>query len=132
MVKAHTLVSKTREELLAAREAARKELASLRVVQKTAGTPSRVCKIAGTRKDIARILTVFNSNERISAKKALAGKPLNKWPKDLRPKQTRAKRRALPKALVSAVRRLTHCAGSLRAAGGNDDFCYHHLSPDCQ
>lgn len=102
MVKAHELRVETREQLLGRLEDLRKELASLRVAKLTNGAPSRIAKISTTRKDIARVLTVFHSNERIAAKKLLADKPMNQWPKDLRPKLTRAKRRALPKHLVRA------------------------------
>ncbi len=102
MVKAREIRAETREQLMSRLAELRKELASLRVAQLTNGAPSRIAKIGSTRKDIARVLTVFHSNERLQAKKLLADKPLNQWPKDLRPKKTRALRRALPKALVSA------------------------------
>ena len=101
MVKAREIRAETREQLMSRLAELRKELASLRVAQLTNGAPSRIAKIGSTRKDIARVLTVFHSNERIQAKQLLADKPLNQWPKDLRPKKTRAMRRALPKALVS-------------------------------
>lgn len=108
MVKAREIRAETREQLMSRLAELRKELASLRVAQLTNGAPSRIAKIGSTRKDIARVLTVFHSNERIQAKQLLADKPMNQWPKDLRPKLTRAKRRALPKALVSDRRCMQH------------------------
>ncbi len=113
MVKAREIRAETREQLMSRLAELRKELASLRVAQLTNGAPSRISKIGSTRKDIARVLTVFHSNERIQAKQLLADKPLNQWPKDLRPKKTRAIRRALPKALVSSpAAGLNHTHGS--------------------
>jgi large subunit ribosomal protein L35e len=126
MVKAREIRAETREQLMSRLAELRKELASLRVAQLTNGAPSRIAKIGGTRKDIARVLTVFHSNERIQAKKLLADKPMNQWPKDLRPKMTRAKRRALPQSLVSL--NLPRLPTALLS--GLIIQCLHHLSTD--
>lgn len=70
----------------------KQELASLKV-QKV--TKSAVPQITVVRRNIARVLTVINANQRQSVRELYAGKKL--IPKDLRAKKTRALRRALSK-----------------------------------
>lgn len=70
----------------------KKELATLKV-QKL-NRPS-LPKIRIVRKDIAKVLTVINAQQRQSVRAFYAGKKY--IPKELRPKQTRAIRRRLSK-----------------------------------
>ena len=96
MVKAHTLRDNTKEELLAKLSELRKELAELHVAKVTDGAASKVAKIKGVRKSIARVLTVHNQMQKEGLRKAAAGSKY--LPKDLRAKKTRALRRALTKS----------------------------------
>ena len=80
---------KTLEEL-------KNELAQLRVAKVTGGAASKLAKIGVVRKSIARVLTVYNQTQKAKLREAYAGKKF--LPKDLRPKQTRALRRALTPA----------------------------------
>jgi large subunit ribosomal protein L35e len=95
MVKAHELRSVPKEELVKTLQDLRKELSELHVAKVTDGAASKVAKIKGVRKSIARVLTVHNQAQKEGLRKALKGKKY--VPKDLRVKQTRAKRRALNK-----------------------------------
>jgi large subunit ribosomal protein L35e len=70
----------------------KEELATLRVQKLT--RPS-LPKINTVRKDIARVLTVINQNQRENVRAFYAGKKYQ--PKDLRAKKTRALRRKLTK-----------------------------------
>ena len=71
----------------------KKELSQLRVAQQVSGTASKLGKIRVMRKNIARILTVLNQNERENLRKFYSDK---KWvPTTLRPKLTRRRRLAL-------------------------------------
>lgn len=70
----------------------KKELADLKV-QKL--TKQFVPKIKTVRKDIARVLTVINAQQRATVRAFYAGKKY--IPKELRAKKTRALRRALTK-----------------------------------
>jgi large subunit ribosomal protein L35e len=95
MVKAHELRSQNKEELRKTLEDLKKELAELHVAKVTDGAASKVAKIKGVRKSIARVLTVYNQQVKAGLRKAAAG---SKYvPKDLRSKKTRAMRRALSK-----------------------------------
>merc|ERR1711959_174060 len=69
------------------------ELAQLRVAKVTGGAASKLAKIKIVRKSIARILTVYNQKQKAEARKEHKGKKY--LPLDLRPKKTRAIRRAL-------------------------------------
>merc|ERR1711979_146875 len=69
------------------------ELAQLRVAKVSGGAASRLAKIKIVRKSIARILTVYNQKQKSEARKQYKGKKYQ--PLDLRPKKTRAIRRAL-------------------------------------
>merc|ERR1712060_612661 len=69
------------------------ELAQLRVAKVAGGAASKLAKIKIVRKSIARILTVYNQKQKAEARKDCKGKKY--IPLDLRPKKTRALRRAL-------------------------------------
>lgn len=96
MVKAYEIRGQSKEELLKLLAEQRKELAELHVAKVTGGAASKIAKIKSVRKNIARILTVHNQQQKEGLRKASAG---NKYiSKDLRAKKTRAMRRALTKA----------------------------------
>jgi len=61
----------------------------------TGGAASKLSKIRDVRKAIARVLTVINQTQKENLRKFYKDKRLK--PKDLRPKKTRAIRRALTK-----------------------------------
>jgi large subunit ribosomal protein L35e len=96
MVKAYELRSLEKDELLKTLGDLRKELSELHVAKVTDGAVSKIAKIKGVRKSIARVLTVHNQKTKEGLRKAAAGKKY--IPKDLRAKKTRAMRRALNKA----------------------------------
>eukprot|EP00512_Aurantiochytrium_limacinum_P014693 CAMPEP_0171587338 /NCGR_PEP_ID=MMETSP0961-20121227/13249_1 /TAXON_ID=87120 /ORGANISM="Aurantiochytrium limacinum, Strain ATCCMYA-1381" /LENGTH=161 /DNA_ID=CAMNT_0012145537 /DNA_START=754 /DNA_END=1235 /DNA_ORIENTATION=- len=87
--------SKSPEELLKSLEETKAELSSLRVAQVTQSAPSKVAKIKNVRKQIARILTVINTNNKELARAEGANKKNKNL--DIRSKKTRAMRRALTK-----------------------------------
>mgnify|MGYP003957588879 FL=1 len=93
-IKAHELRDKSKRELLTQLEDLKNELASLRVSKVSGqGGPSKLAKIKVIRKSIARVLTVFNQNQRAANKKNYRK---TKWtPLDMRQKKTRAIRRRL-------------------------------------
>lgn len=91
-LKAYELRTKSKEQLESQLVDLKKELADLKV-QKL--TKQFVPKIKTVRKDIARVLTVINAQQRSSVREFYAGKKY--IPKDLRAKKTRALRRALTK-----------------------------------
>merc|ERR1711964_672436 len=72
------------------------ELAQLRVAKVAGGAASKLARIKVVRKSIARLLTVYNQKQRTDARKESKGKKY--MPVDLRPKKTRAIRRALTTA----------------------------------
>merc|ERR1712070_1354582 len=92
-VKAHELRSKTSKELLKELDEMKTELSALRVAKVAGGAASKLAKIKIVRKSVARILTVYNQKQKHEARKQAAGKKY--MPLDLRPKKTRAIRRAL-------------------------------------
>ncbi|GEQ72269.1 hypothetical protein JCM33374_g5956 [Metschnikowia sp. JCM 33374] len=92
VVKVAELRSKSEEQLRTQLLELKQELASLKV-QKV--TKPAVPQITVVRRNIARVLTVINANQRQSVRELYAGKKL--IPKDLRAKKTRALRRALSK-----------------------------------
>lgn len=69
------------------------ELCTLRVAKVTGGAASKLSKIRVVRKNIARILTVYNQAQKENLRKFYKGKKYK--PKDLRMRKTRALRRAL-------------------------------------
>ena len=89
------LRTKKKEELLKQLDELKHELANLRVAKVTGGAPSKLSKISVFRKNIARVLTVINQNQKANLRKFYRGKKGK--PVDLRPKLTRAKRRELTK-----------------------------------
>mmetsp|Transcript_14649 Transcript_14649/g.21990 ORF Transcript_14649/g.21990 Transcript_14649/m.21990 type:complete len:160 (+) Transcript_14649:591-1070(+) len=100
MVKAYELRGKSKDELLTLLDDNRKELSELKVAKVTGGAASKIAKIKSVRKNIARVLTVHNQQQKEGVRKASAG---NKYiSKDLRVKKTRAIRRALTKAQATA------------------------------
>jgi large subunit ribosomal protein L35e len=100
MVKAYEIRDKSKEELVALLAESRKELSELKVAKVTGGAASKIAKIKSVRKDIARILTVHNQQQKEGIRKAVAG---SKYiAKDLRMKKTRAIRRALTKEQKNA------------------------------
>merc|ERR1712108_90515 len=92
-VKAYELRAKTSKELLKELDDLRAELAQLRVAKVSGGAASKLAKIRVVRKSVARILTVYNQKQKAEARKQYKGKKYQ--PLDLRPKKTRAIRRAL-------------------------------------
>lgn len=96
MVKAYELRNMEKEELLKTLADLRKELSELHVAKVTDGAVSKIAKIKGVRKSIARVLTVHNQKQKIALRKAASGAKYK--PKDLRRKKTRAMRRALTKS----------------------------------
>mmetsp|Transcript_102088 Transcript_102088/g.152946 ORF Transcript_102088/g.152946 Transcript_102088/m.152946 type:complete len:124 (-) Transcript_102088:19-390(-) len=92
-VKAYELRSKTSKELLKELDEMKAELSQLRVAKVAGGAASKLAKIKIVRKNIARILTVYNQKQKAEARKQYKGKKY--LPLDLRPKKTRAIRRAL-------------------------------------
>eukprot|EP00545_Synedropsis_sp_CCMP1620_P001886 CAMPEP_0119007436 /NCGR_PEP_ID=MMETSP1176-20130426/3012_1 /TAXON_ID=265551 /ORGANISM="Synedropsis recta cf, Strain CCMP1620" /LENGTH=121 /DNA_ID=CAMNT_0006959587 /DNA_START=532 /DNA_END=897 /DNA_ORIENTATION=- len=99
MVKAFELRGSSKEDLLKLLAEQRKELSELHVAKVTGGAASKIAKIKSVRKNIARILTVHNQQQKEGLRKAAAGAKY--MPKDLRAKKTRAMRRALTKAELS-------------------------------
>merc|ERR1712100_494631 len=81
-----------KEALLKKLEELKNELAQLRVSKVTGGAASKLAKIKVVRKSIARVLTVYNQNQKARLRKHDWGKFV---PLDLRAKKTRAIRRAL-------------------------------------
>ena len=100
-VKAHELRNKTSKELLKELDDLKNELAQLRVAKVAGGAASKLARIKVVRKSIARVLTVYNQKQRSDARKEHKGKKY--LPVDLRPKKTRAIRRALTTAQKYAM-----------------------------
>lgn len=99
-VKTKDLRGKKKEELVKQLDELKQELANLRVAKVTGGTASKLSKIRVFRKNIARVLTVMQQNQKENLRKLYRGKKY--IPKDLRPQRTRAIR----KALTSAEKRI--------------------------
>ena len=94
-VKTKDLRGKSKDELNKKLEELKQELANLRVAKVTGGTASKLSKIRVFRKNIARVLTIINQNQKDNLRKLYKGKKHK--PIDLRPKLTRAIRRRLTK-----------------------------------
>nr|ACJ09354.1 hypothetical protein [Pectinaria gouldii] len=110
-VKAHELRTKSKTDLHKQLDDLKKELAQLRVAKVTGGNPSKLAKIRVVRKSIARVLTVINQTQKENLRKFY--KTHKYKPLDLRPKKTRAMRRALTpfeasRQLKKTQRRLLH------------------------
>lgn len=92
-IQAHVLRTQRKEELLKQLDDLKRELSSLRVAKVAGGAASKLAKIREVRKSIARVLTVYNQNQRDALRKAYAGQKYK--PLDIRHKKTRAHRRKL-------------------------------------
>merc|ERR1719254_230627 len=92
-IKAHEIRTKSNTELLKELDEMKAELSQLRVAKVSGGAASKLAKIKVVRKNIARVLTVYNQKQKAEARKQYQGKKYQ--PLDLRPKKTRAIRRAL-------------------------------------
>merc|ERR1712119_130143 len=92
-IKARDLRGKKKEELLKQLDDLKNELSQLRVAKVAGGAASKLSKICVVRKSIARVLTVINQTQKENLRKFYKGKKYK--PLDLRPKKTRAIRKAL-------------------------------------
>ena len=92
-VKAFELRNKTSKELLNEVNDFKGELQSLRVSKATGAAAAKLAKIRVIRKNIARVLTVYNQKVKKEARQSYAGKKY--IAQDLRAKKTRAIRRSL-------------------------------------
>ncbi|XP_066157414.1 large ribosomal subunit protein uL29 [Euwallacea fornicatus] len=92
-VKCSELRNKDKKELTKQLEDLKKELTSLRVAKVTGGAPSKLSKIRVVRKAIARVYIVMHQKQKENLRKLYKNKKYK--PLDLRPKKTRAIRRAL-------------------------------------
>mmetsp|Transcript_15508 Transcript_15508/g.23100 ORF Transcript_15508/g.23100 Transcript_15508/m.23100 type:complete len:145 (+) Transcript_15508:85-519(+) len=95
-LKAHEMRDKGKEELVSLLDERKQELSRLRVEKTTGAAASKLAKIRVVRKQIARILTVYNQSQKAELRALYKGKKFA--PKDLRQKKTRAMRRALKKS----------------------------------
>ncbi len=77
------------------------------------GAATKLGKVKQVRKNIARVLTVVNQKAMEAYRKQVAGEKLTKVPKALRPKKTRAIRRALTTEQVRG-RAVARAHGGLR------------------
>lgn len=105
------LRNKTKEELLKELSQLKNELQQLRIAKLTGGAQNKLCRLRTVRKSIAKVLTVYNQNIKNNLRKLYKGdkhKPL-----DIRPKKTRAIRKALKKSEKNAktkkeIKKQTH------------------------
>merc|ERR1712184_89282 len=84
---------KKKEDLVKQLEDLKTELGSLKVAKVTGGAASKLSKIRVVTKSIARVHIVMNQKQKDNLRKFYRGKKYK--PLDLRPKKTRAIRRAL-------------------------------------
>merc|ERR1712121_120296 len=94
-----TIRDQPKKELLEKVASLRQELATLRVAKVTGQSTSKVGKINTVRKGIARVLTVINQAQKAELQKFYRGKKTR--PTDLKPRKTRALRKALNKHELS-------------------------------
>merc|ERR1712056_101470 len=92
-VKCSELRNKKKEELTKQLEDLKTELGSLKVAKVTGGAASKLSKIRVVRKSIARVYIVMHQKQKENLRKLYRGKKYK--PLDLRPKKTRAIRKAL-------------------------------------
>merc|ERR1711864_35405 len=92
-IKCSDLRTKKKEELTKQLEDLKTELGSLRVAKVTGGAASKLSKIRVVRKSIARVYIVMHQKQKENLRKLYRGKKYK--PLDLRPKKTRAMRKAL-------------------------------------
>jgi large subunit ribosomal protein L35e len=107
MVKAFELRKMDKETLLKKLADLRKELSELHVAKVTDGAASKVARIHGVRKSIARVLTIYNTQQKAGMRELY--KNAKFLPIDLRAKKTRAKRRELTARQQSKVTRKAFC-----------------------
>ncbi|KAH9843401.1 60S ribosomal protein L35 [Teratosphaeria destructans] len=100
-VKAAQLWGKNKEDLKKQLDELKAELVQLRTQKIAGGAQSKLTKIHDVRKSIARVLTIINANQRHQLRLFYEKKKY--LPLDLRPKQTRAIRRALSKEDASRI-----------------------------
>ncbi|RPA73026.1 putative ribosomal protein L35 [Ascobolus immersus RN42] len=110
-VKMGALWTKSRQDLVKQLDELKGELQTLRVQKMTGSAASKLNRIHDVRKNIARVLTVINANQRHQLRILYAGKKY--LPLDLRAKQTRAIRRRLTKhesslKTVKATKKAVH------------------------
>ncbi|KAG5186919.1 ribosomal L29 protein-domain-containing protein [Tribonema minus] len=99
-LRAHELTKRSKSDLEGQLEELKKELAQLRVAQHLGGTAaSKLAKIKVVRKNIARVLTVYNQTQKAALR--VQYKNAKYMPLDLRPKKTRAIRRRLTTAQLT-------------------------------
>jgi len=94
-IKCSELRLKSKDELTKQLEDFKMELAQLRVAKVTGGAASKLAKISVVRKSILRIHIVMNTKQKENLRRFYKGKKF--IPLDLRPKLTRAKRKAMTK-----------------------------------
>ncbi|KAJ4442234.1 large ribosomal subunit protein uL29 [Periplaneta americana] len=94
-VKCSELRTKDKKELLKQLDELKTELTNLRVAKVTGGAASKLSKIRVVRKAIARVYIVMHQKQKENLRKLFKNKKYK--PLDLRPKKTRAIRRALTK-----------------------------------
>lgn len=92
--KAFELRKLTTEELLGKLEEFKNELSALKI-QKVVGNSSKNSRILHVRKNIARVLTVYNQKKKVELRQKYAGKKY--IPYNLRPKLTKKRRLQLTK-----------------------------------
>merc|ERR1712077_12508 len=92
-IKCSDLRTKKKEELTKQLEDLKTELGSLRVAKVTGGAASKLSKIRIVRKSIARVYIVMHQKQKENLRKLYKNKKY--IPLDLRPKKTRAIRKAL-------------------------------------
>merc|ERR1712116_18171 len=92
-VKCSELRNKKKEELTKQLDDLKTELGSLKVAKVTGGAASKLSKIRVVRKSIARVYIVMHQKQKENLRKFYKGKKYK--PLDLRPKKTRAIRKAL-------------------------------------
>jgi len=92
-IKCSELRNRKKEELTKQLDDLKTELAQLRVAKVTGGAASKLSKIRVVRKSIARVYIVMHQKQKENLRKFYKGKKYK--PLDLRPKKTRAIRKAL-------------------------------------
>nr|BAN20228.1 ribosomal protein L35 [Riptortus pedestris] len=94
-VKCSELRAKDKKDLLKQLDELKTELTNLRVAKVTGGAASKLSKIRVVRKAIARVYIVMHQKQKENLRKLFKNKKYK--PLDLRPKKTRAMRKALTK-----------------------------------
>nr|ALS04161.1 60S ribosomal protein L35 [Acartia pacifica]ALS04162.1 60S ribosomal protein L35 [Acartia pacifica]ALS04163.1 60S ribosomal protein L35 [Acartia pacifica]ALS04164.1 60S ribosomal protein L35 [Acartia pacifica]ALS04165.1 60S ribosomal protein L35 [Acartia pacifica] len=94
-IKCSDLRTKGKDELTKQLDDLKMELAQLRVAKVTGGAASKLAKIRVMRKSIARVHIVMAQKQKENLRKLYKNKKYK--PLDLRPKKTRAMRKALSK-----------------------------------